>query len=74
MSQYWDVYDDSDFLDYMDDFYALYKVDVLAGRYTSCTANLNTFGHMLIQLCRAHILYIGNGRLGKDKFIEEKNL
>ena len=24
---------------------------------------------MLIQLCRAHNLYIGNGRLGKDKFI-----
>ena len=74
MSQYWDVYDDSDFLDYLDDFYALYKVDVLAGRYTSCIANLNTFGHMLIQLCRAHILYIGNWRLGKDKFLGEKNL
>ena len=56
----------------MDDFYALHNVDVLVGRYTSCTANLNTFGHMFIQLCRAHNLYIGNGLLGKDKFIGTK--
>ena len=67
--QYLNVYDDSDFLYYMDDFYTLHKVDVHVGRYTSYTTNLNTFGHMLIQLCRAHNLYIGNGRLGKDKFI-----
>ena len=69
MSQYLDVYDDSDFLDYMDDLYTLHKVDVPVGRYTSYTANLNTFGHMLIQLCRAHNLYISNEHLGKDKFI-----
>ena len=69
MSQYLDVYDDSDFLDYVDDFYAMHKVDVPVGRYTSCTANINTFGHMLIQLCSAHNVYIGNGRKGKDKFI-----
>ena len=70
--QYLDVYDDSDFLDYMDDLYTLHKVDVPVGRYTSYTANLNTFGHMLIQLCRAHNLYIANGRLRIDKFIGKK--
>jgi len=69
LSQYLDGYNDSD---YMDDFYTLHKVDVPVGRYTSCTANLNTFGHMLIQLCRAHNLYIGNERLGKDKCIGKK--
>jgi hypothetical protein len=72
LSQYLDVYDDSDFLDYMDDLYTLHKVNVPVGRYTSCNANLSTFGHMLIQLGRAHNLYIGNGRLGKEKFIGKK--
>jgi hypothetical protein len=38
LSQYLDVYDDSDFLDYVDDFYPMHKVDVPVGRYTSCTA------------------------------------
>jgi hypothetical protein len=33
LSQYLDVYDDSDFLDYMDDFYTLHKVDFPVGRY-----------------------------------------
>jgi hypothetical protein len=42
LSQYLDVYDDSDFLDYVDNFHAMHKVDVPVGRYTSCTANINT--------------------------------
>ena len=33
LSQYLDVYDDSEFLDYMDDFYTLHKVDFPVGRY-----------------------------------------
>ena len=56
----------------MDDFPVLEGLDVPLGRYSLCTSRPNSHGHKLIQFCQNNNAYIGNGRLGKDRYIGKK--
>ena len=66
-----DMLDDVDLINFMYDYENIVKAGASLIRKSTCTARTNTYGHMLLDMCRKNNIYIVNGRLGKDKHAGE---